>query len=492
MASTAATPAPAAAVVTTTPAAAATTAVQKISRQGSGWRSLKQAQTAAQPIPCNPVPRNATKALAAPAQPTKCINITQTMSSPVEESAGPASLSTPSAQPLPCQAGSASSSSSSTIQCKVECNQGDACAPAAAKPAAKCTGVKRKAQANKDAKDCVKREGISFEALSKFFHMPLVQTAKDFGVCATVLKKRCRELGIKRWPYRKVRSLNRSVDKTETNTDKTVLEAQITAIQTKDTHVQACGRAKPRRAQGKKPSGVRAPGMGGIDELDFDPSDASDAEELMMEEGQFMDGGGDLLYDTLFSSGAADQAAPAVSAPSTPPYNQYDSSPYCSDSETDRVMIPEATTGSMPPRIVISVHSNAQPLQQMAPATCYTTTTTTTTITTTMSGCEDATQNRPHKRMRAAEESLLLQLPQASPTSVASAAGTQDQCAPPLTLSEYGSIAFANAAPTFAQAPPTDFFSATGWDDVPGFEFAEELPHPSMDILPMTYPTLAN
>ena len=142
MASTAATPAPAAAVVTTTPAAAATTAVQKISRQGSGWRSLKQAQTAAQPIPCNPVPRNATKALAAPAQPTKCINITQTTSSPVEESAGPAS----SAQPLPCQAGSASSSSSSTS--KVECNLGDARAPAAAKPAAKCTGVKRKAQAN--------------------------------------------------------------------------------------------------------------------------------------------------------------------------------------------------------------------------------------------------------------------------------------------------------------------------------------------------------
>ena len=47
-------------------------------------------------------------------------------------------------------------------------------------------------------------KNISFDELSKFFHLPINQVAKELGVCATILKKICRKNGIPRWPHRKV------------------------------------------------------------------------------------------------------------------------------------------------------------------------------------------------------------------------------------------------------------------------------------------------
>ncbi|CAA6672978.1 unnamed protein product [Spirodela intermedia] len=49
---------------------------------------------------------------------------------------------------------------------------------------------------------------IAFEDVSKFFYMPITEAAKAMRVGLTVLKKRCRELGISRWPHRKMKSLN--------------------------------------------------------------------------------------------------------------------------------------------------------------------------------------------------------------------------------------------------------------------------------------------
>ena len=40
--------------------------------------------------------------------------------------------------------------------------------------------------------------------LSKYFHLPIVEAAKELGMCTTMLKKLCRRCGISRWPYRKV------------------------------------------------------------------------------------------------------------------------------------------------------------------------------------------------------------------------------------------------------------------------------------------------
>ncbi|TDH72725.1 hypothetical protein CCR75_008882 [Bremia lactucae] len=51
----------------------------------------------------------------------------------------------------------------------------------------------------------------NFEAFSLHFHLPLKVAAEKFGVRATAFKKRCRVIGIRHWPYRKVRSLKRSL-----------------------------------------------------------------------------------------------------------------------------------------------------------------------------------------------------------------------------------------------------------------------------------------
>lgn len=48
---------------------------------------------------------------------------------------------------------------------------------------------------------------ITFEDVSRYFYMPITQAAKELNVGLTLLKKKCRELGIPRWPHRKMKSL---------------------------------------------------------------------------------------------------------------------------------------------------------------------------------------------------------------------------------------------------------------------------------------------
>nr|XP_028960073.1 protein RKD2-like [Malus domestica] len=48
---------------------------------------------------------------------------------------------------------------------------------------------------------------LSRETVSQYFYMPITQAAKELNVGLTLLKKRCRELGIRRWPHRKLNSL---------------------------------------------------------------------------------------------------------------------------------------------------------------------------------------------------------------------------------------------------------------------------------------------
>ncbi|XP_043687819.1 protein RKD1-like [Telopea speciosissima] len=48
---------------------------------------------------------------------------------------------------------------------------------------------------------------LTREAISSYFYMPITQAAKELNVGLTLLKKRCRELGINRWPHRKLMSL---------------------------------------------------------------------------------------------------------------------------------------------------------------------------------------------------------------------------------------------------------------------------------------------
>ncbi|KAK1359821.1 RWP-RK domain-containing protein [Heracleum sosnowskyi] len=49
---------------------------------------------------------------------------------------------------------------------------------------------------------------LTREELSKYFYVSIRQAAKELNVGMTLLKKRCRELGIRRWPHRKLVSIN--------------------------------------------------------------------------------------------------------------------------------------------------------------------------------------------------------------------------------------------------------------------------------------------
>ncbi|KAJ9546238.1 hypothetical protein OSB04_025945 [Centaurea solstitialis] len=48
---------------------------------------------------------------------------------------------------------------------------------------------------------------LSLEDIEKHFEKPITMAAKELNVGLTVLKKRCRQLNINRWPHRKLRSL---------------------------------------------------------------------------------------------------------------------------------------------------------------------------------------------------------------------------------------------------------------------------------------------
>ncbi|KAL6497391.1 hypothetical protein OROGR_029320 [Orobanche gracilis] len=48
---------------------------------------------------------------------------------------------------------------------------------------------------------------LSRETISQYFYMPITRAARELNVGLTLLKKRCRELGIRRWPHRKLISL---------------------------------------------------------------------------------------------------------------------------------------------------------------------------------------------------------------------------------------------------------------------------------------------
>nr|DAD31269.1 TPA_asm: hypothetical protein HUJ06_010120 [Nelumbo nucifera] len=48
---------------------------------------------------------------------------------------------------------------------------------------------------------------LTRSTISRYFYMPITQAAKELNIGLTLLKKRCRELGIRRWPHRKLISL---------------------------------------------------------------------------------------------------------------------------------------------------------------------------------------------------------------------------------------------------------------------------------------------
>ncbi|XP_059435270.1 protein RKD4 [Corylus avellana] len=52
-----------------------------------------------------------------------------------------------------------------------------------------------------------KSAALELDEIQKHFNVPITKAAKEMKVGLTVLKKRCRELNIMRWPHRKIKSL---------------------------------------------------------------------------------------------------------------------------------------------------------------------------------------------------------------------------------------------------------------------------------------------
>ncbi|KAK8690431.1 hypothetical protein V6N13_073964 [Hibiscus sabdariffa] len=48
---------------------------------------------------------------------------------------------------------------------------------------------------------------LELDEIQKYFGFPISEAAKEMNVGLTLLKKRCRELNILRWPHRKIKSL---------------------------------------------------------------------------------------------------------------------------------------------------------------------------------------------------------------------------------------------------------------------------------------------
>ncbi|OMO69988.1 Plant regulator RWP-RK [Corchorus capsularis] len=60
---------------------------------------------------------------------------------------------------------------------------------------------------SRENQKCNGTKMLSRKVISQYFYMPITQAAKELNVGLTLLKKRCREVGIRRWPRRKLMSL---------------------------------------------------------------------------------------------------------------------------------------------------------------------------------------------------------------------------------------------------------------------------------------------
>ncbi|KAJ4812779.1 Plant regulator RWP-RK family protein [Rhynchospora pubera] len=66
---------------------------------------------------------------------------------------------------------------------------------------------------NKQNHNRVREEQVlTLEEVSQYFYMPIIQAAKELNVGLTLLKKKCRELGIPRWPHRKMKSMQKLIN----------------------------------------------------------------------------------------------------------------------------------------------------------------------------------------------------------------------------------------------------------------------------------------
>ena len=74
--------------------------------------------------------------------------------------------------------------------------------------------------------DCRERE-LSLDKLQAVYHLPISKAAAALNIGVTVLKKYCRWYSIERWPYRKIRSVDKLMQQMQKlETDEVVAQVQ--------------------------------------------------------------------------------------------------------------------------------------------------------------------------------------------------------------------------------------------------------------------------
>lgn len=68
---------------------------------------------------------------------------------------------------------------------------------------------------------------LSRKTISQYFYMPISQAATELNVGITLLKKRCREVGIRRWPHRKLMSLQTLINNVQVSSHCVKLRSQF-------------------------------------------------------------------------------------------------------------------------------------------------------------------------------------------------------------------------------------------------------------------------
>jgi len=80
---------------------------------------------------------------------------------------------------------------------------------------------------------------IELDKLKEHFHEPMADVARKFGVCTTFFKRMCRTYGIKRWPFRKLQSIEKKISQIQDlphNSDK------LSELNAALKHIQSTGR----------------------------------------------------------------------------------------------------------------------------------------------------------------------------------------------------------------------------------------------------------
>ncbi|XP_020082039.1 protein RKD5-like [Ananas comosus] len=71
---------------------------------------------------------------------------------------------------------------------------------------------------------------IALSDIVKYFNLPIVEASRNLKIGLTVLKRKCREFGIPRWPHRKIKSLDSLIHDLQEEVHQQEKENKVAAV----------------------------------------------------------------------------------------------------------------------------------------------------------------------------------------------------------------------------------------------------------------------